>query len=311
MIISKYLVRTLFFFLAAVFTLGFDSGSRNAYKDHREKDANEKDTLAKSLLWRISGKKISRPSYLFGTMHVLCAEDARLSDSLKMAIRQTDLIYFEINLDDIMGMMQSLKYMRMLDNQKLSDLLDSSDYRKVKSYFEKQGSILPFSMLERFKPLLISSLIEENGLDCNTTNGMELVIQKEAHQLSKKILGLETAAFQAGLFDSIPYEQQAKDLVNYIDSMDFYKKTTKELVDVYRAQDLDRIDELTKTGDAGMTNYIDLLLWGRNRKWVDSLQPILASKSVLIAVGAGHLPGDKGLIRLLQKAGYILTPVKR
>ena len=273
-------------------------------------ESNPSDSLSNTLLWKISGKNLQRPSYLFGTMHVLCEQDAHLSDSLKSVISRCDEVFFEINLDDMMGMVQSLKYMRMMDNRKLSDLLDSGDYHKVRNYFDRQGSILPFTMLERFKPLLISSLIEEDGLDCKVTNGMELVIQKEAHQRAKKINGLETAEFQASLFDSIPYEQQAKDLVNYIDSMDYYKKSTLQLVEVYRNQDLDKIDSLTRAGEAGMSNYIDLLLFGRNRKWVDSLQNILPSRSVLVAVGAGHLPGEQGLISLLRKKGYVVSPVR-
>ena len=263
-----------------------------------------------TLLWKISGNHIAQPSYLFGTMHLLCAADAKLSDSLKYVIRFCDEIYFEINLDDMTGMIQSLKYMRMNNDKKLSDLLNENDYQKVKTYFDKQGSLLPFSMLERFKPLLISSLIEESGLDCTATNGMELVIQREAHVQSKKIRGLETAEFQAGLFDSIPYEQQARDLVNYIDSSESYKKNTRALVETYRQQDLDKIDELTRTTDAGMTNYLDLLLYQRNRKWADSLNVLLGSRPLLIAVGAGHLPGDQGLINLLKKKGFELTPVK-
>ena len=82
---------------------------------------------------------------------------------------------------------------------------------------------------------------------------------------------METAEFQAGLFDSIPYEKQAQDLVNYIDSMSIYKKMTTDLADVYRRQDLAKIEELTVTGDATMSNYLDLLLYGRNRRWTDSL----------------------------------------
>jgi len=169
---------------------------------------------------------------------------------------------------------------------------------------------LPFSMLERFKPLLISSIIEENDLDCQTTNGMELVIMKEAKSDQKKINGLETAEFQAGLFDSIPYEKQAKDLVNYIDSVSIYKKMTTDLADVYRKQDLSKIEELTITGDAAISNYLDLLLYGRNRRWVTQSDSLMHEKSLLIAVGAGHLPGDQGVINLLRKKGYTLTPVK-
>ncbi|MBS1600073.1 MAG: TraB/GumN family protein [Bacteroidetes bacterium] len=273
--------------------------------------SQNRNALPNTLLWKIAGKDIKKPSYLFGTMHILCAEDAVLSDSLKAVIHNCEDIYFEIDLGDFSGMLNSMKYMRMNDSKKLSDLLSEQDYNKVKSYFENHGgAVLPFSMLERFKPLLISSLIEENDLDCKTTNGMELVIMKEARSDQKKINGLETAEFQAGLFDSIPYEKQARDLVNYIDSVAIYKKMTKDLAAVYHNQDLGKIEELTVTGDATISNYLDLLLYGRNRKWVTILDSLVQKKSLLIAVGAGHLPGEQGVINLLRKKGYEVTPVK-
>ena len=85
---------------------------------------------------------------------------------------------------------------------------------------------------------------------------------------------------------------------------------TTDLADVYRKQDLSKIEELTVTGDATVSNYLDLLLYGRNRRWADSLTSLMREKSLLIAVGAGHLPGDQGVINLLRKKGYVLTPVK-
>jgi len=265
---------------------------------------------AHTLLWKISGKGLARPSYLFGTMHVLCAEDAQLSESLKSVISNCDEVYFEIKLDDMGDLMGAMKYMRMNDSKKLSDLMTSEEYQKVKHYFAQHASMLPFGMLERFKPLLISSLIEEEGLACKTTNGMELMIMKETSPVNKPIKGLETMEFQAGLFDSIPYEKQARDLLNYIDSADEYKKMTLQLAEVYRNQDLDKIDELSKKGDPGMDGYMDLLLYDRNRKWAKALAPLLRGKSLLIAVGAAHLPGDQGVINLLRKAGYTVTPMK-
>jgi uncharacterized protein YbaP (TraB family) len=266
-------------------------------------------TTPHTLLWRISGKKITHPSYLFGTMHVLCSKDAALSDSLKAAIGRCDEIYFEINLSDMAGMLNSMKFMRMNDSKKLSDLLKPEEYTRVKEYFTKHSSMLPFSLLERFKPMLISGLVEEQALDCETTDGMELMIMKEAHH-NKPVNGLETAEFQAGLFDSIPYETQAKELVNYIDSSEENKQMTQKLVQLYNHQDLDGIDELSRKEDGGMSGYMDMLLYARNRKWAKNLDGLLGKKSLLIAVGAAHLPGSGGVIDLLRKAGYTVEPVK-
>ena len=265
-----------------------------------------------TLLWRISGKGLTRPSYLFGTMHILCASDARLTDSLKAVIAACDEVYFEINLSDMSDMLNSIKYMRMNDSKKLSDLLKPDEYARVKDYFARHSSLLPFSMLERFKPMLISGLIEEQGLDCQTTDGMELMIMQQLRSDSEKkpVNGLETAAFQAGLFDSIPYEQQGKELVNYIDSADENKKATRQLAELYVHQDLDSIGQLSDKDDPGMSGYMDLLLYNRNRKWARELDTLLPGKSLLIAVGAAHLPGKEGVIELLRREGYTVDPVK-
>jgi hypothetical protein len=266
--------------------------------------------LANTLLWQISGNGITKPSFLFGTMHILCSGDAMLSDSMKQVIKKADEVYFEIDISDMKGMMNSMRYMRMNDNKRLSDLLDSADYRKLKAYFEKHSPILPFSMLERFKPLFISSMMEEEDLDCKTTDGMEMIIMQEAKTQNKKINGLETAEFQAGLFDSIPYEKQALSLMNYVDSAEDYKKMTDTLTTAYKQQDLRKIDELTSKDDPSMNDYMDLLLYGRNRNWVEKMKDLIKEKSLLFAVGAGHLPGEQGLINMLRKKGYTLTPLK-
>jgi uncharacterized protein YbaP (TraB family) len=221
-----------------------------------------------------------------------------------------DQVYFEIDLSDMTGMLGAMRYMRMNDSKKLSDLLDAADYEKVKNYFSAHSTMLPFGMLERFKPMLISSIIEENNMNCKTTDGMELMIMKEARQYSKSFKGLETAEFQAGLFDSIPYEKQAKDLVNSIDSMDDNKKMTLQLTTVYKQQDLDQIDALSRKDDGVMSGYMDLLLYDRNRKWAKNLDTLFPRQSLLIAVGAAHLPGDQGVISLLRKVGYTVEPVK-
>jgi uncharacterized protein YbaP (TraB family) len=263
-----------------------------------------------TLLWKVYGKNLAKPSYLFGTMHILCADDAQLSDGLKNVISSCDEIYFEIDLSDMKGMINSLKYLRMNDETKLSDLLNADDYSKVKSYFSKHASMLPFGMLERFKPLLISSIIEEQDMGCKTTDGMEMEIMKNANTVNKKINGLETVEFQARLFDSIPYKRQAHDLVSYIDSIDQYSKSMDTLMKVYKEQDLNKIDELSRTGDITVSDYIDLLLNGRNRNWVKQMDTLMPAKSLLFAVGAAHLPGESGVITLLRKNGYTVTPMK-
>ena len=262
-----------------------------------------------TLLYEISGKGLVEPSYLFGTMHILCADDAKLSPAMKNIIRETGQVYFEIDMDNLQEMMGAIQYLRMNDGKQLSDFLTDVEYDRVKKYFEKNKTMLPFSMMNRFKPYFISSLIGEQMMTCEKKNGMETLIMSESRQYKKEIRGLETTKFQAGIFDSIPYDKQAKDLVNYIDSIDNYREITEQLVDVYRDQNLQQLDSLMHKSDPGMEQYMDLLLYDRNKNWVRQMPAIMSAKSTLFAVGAGHLPGEQGVIKLLSKAGYKVTPV--
>jgi uncharacterized protein YbaP (TraB family) len=141
-------------------------------------------------------------------------------------------------------------------------------------------------------------------------NGMEELIMRESRQYNKEIKGLETTEFQASIFDSIPYKKQAKDLVTYIDSIESYKQVTKEMIEVYRKQDLEQMDSLMNKSDPGMEDYMDLLLFGRNRHWVAQMPALMKENSLLFAVGAGHLPGEQGVINLLRKKGYKVTPMQ-
>jgi uncharacterized protein YbaP (TraB family) len=265
-----------------------------------------------TLLWKISGNGLGKPSYLFGTIHMLCAGDAALSDHMKSIIRKADEVYFEVDLDNFIEMLAMMTKMKMKGDTTLKDLLTKEDYEKVKAYFESKGSILPFSMLETYKPILALSTLEESSMECETTAMMEQVIMQEAKENDKKVKGLETMSYQAGVLDSIPYKLQAEQLVSYIEDAGKKKEDTEldEMMKAYKSQDLEKLEALMMKSDIEMGNFTDLLLYNRNRNWVAKLRDLMPQKSLLVAVGAGHLPGEKGVINLLRKAGYTVTPME-
>src|SRR6266496_2785825 len=274
----------------------------------QEKNKNQFNTL----LWQISGNGLQRPSYLFGTIHLICSGDAVLSDSLKKAIQGSDAVYFEVDMDNLFEMLGVVRKMKMRDDTTLADLLDKADYEKVKKYFEDKGTLLPFSILETYKPLLAASMLMETGSECESPEAMEEVIMKEAKNYSKNVNGLETMSYQMSIFDTIPYKMQAMQLVKYVDDADKGQTDNKEydkLVQAYKDQDLSKLEELTKSTDMGISNFTDILLYNRNANWVEKLKTILPDRSVVVAVGAGHLPGERGVINLLRKAGYTVKPI--
>ena len=266
-----------------------------------------------TLLWKISGNGLKNPSYLFGTIHMICAEDALLSDNMKKAIKGVDEVYFEVDMDNLFEMIGAIPKMKMIGDTTLKDLLNEQDYKKVKTYFEVNGSMLPFSMLETYKPMLAASTLEQSTMPCDNTTALEQVIMKEAKEYSKKIKGLETMAYQAGVLDSIPYKLQADHLVSYIDKSNKGEDDDtelKEMFKAYKSQDLNKLEKMLIETDAGMSGFTDILLFHRNQNWVEKLKSLLPEKSLLIAVGAGHLPGEKGVINLLRKEGFKVTPLE-
>ncbi len=301
-------VKSCFISIFILFGIGI-TGTKAQSKPRSKKTTVKSPAQVRTLLWEISGNGLSRPSYVFGTMHVLCAEDAKLSPNMKKALQESVRVYLEIDMDDREQMMSSLKYFRMNDGVKLQDLLTTAEYKRIDSALKKSKSPMPLSMVSRFKPMLIASMLGEQFMDCAKKNGMEMVIMEEAKLLEKEIRGLETIAYQAGLFDSIPYAKQAKDLLQYIDSAETYKKTTMELVKVYKAQDLAKMDSLTRKSDPGMESFMDLLLYRRNRNWVQQMPVLMREGTMLFAVGAGHLPGQEGVLQLLRDKGFVVKPI--
>ncbi len=288
-----------------------------SYSQHAgKKDANQKKlhktpvAQAKTLLWQISGNGLSEPSYLFGTIHIMCANDAVVSPELNAVVTKAKDIYLELDMDDMQQMAGALKFLRMNDGMKLSDLLSEEEFKRLETYFKTHKSVMPFSMMNRFKPYFISSLVGEDFMDCPTKKGMEQAIMDKAKTGNKEIKGLETLEFQAGIFDSIPYAKQAKDLINYIDSAASYGNVMAEMLQVYKAQDIEAMQALTARSDPGMESYMDLLLYSRNRNWVKQLPAIMSNGTHLFAVGAGHLGGEQGLLNLLRQQGYTVTPMK-
>lgn len=264
-----------------------------------------------TLLWRISGKGLDKPSYLFGTIHMLCSDDAVLSANMKKAIRTADEVYLEVDMDDLAELFGVMTKMKMNGDTTLQDLLSKEDYELVKEYFETRQSLLPFSMLETFKPILAASTLEQANLPCDATAAMEQIIMQEASSQQKEIKGLESMGYQAGMLDSIPYKYQAEQLVHYIKNAG--KSDDNELKDMlkaYNEQDLAKLEAMLMKSDAGIASFTDILLYNRNRNWVKKLTGLMPGKSLVIAVGAGHLPGDQGVINLLRKEGYSVEPLE-
>ena len=261
-----------------------------------------------TLLWQVSGKNIKQPSFLFGTFHLLCKEDIHFSEPLVTAIKASHEIYMELDMDDPSALFGGLAFINMKDGKNLRELYSASDYIKIERYF-KDTLHIPLGMFQKIKPYFLVAMLYPRMMNCSTPSGVEEELIKIAKDNKKEIQGFETVAFQASVFDSIPYAWQAKELMKNIDSFQFYKKQLDTMVMAYSHQQIDQMTAELGKSEFGSNAYEDLLLTNRNLNWLAKLKTIMVGESVFVAVGAGHLLGEKGMIRLLQKEGYNVEPV--
>ena len=265
--------------------------------------------LEKSLLWEISGKGISKPSYLFGTIHLICPKDFSLSDPLKKAISKTEQLALEIDMDDpgLMGAMT--KTMFMTGGKTLKGIFTETDYSRLQRFY--QDSIgMDITTFDRAKPFVLMGPLFNKVLDCQPQS-YEMELMSLANKQNSEVIGLETIEEQMAIFDTVPYTQQAKMLISIIDSLPNAKTEFHKLVELYKKQDLDALNTLSMKSEFGMDSQNEVMLFQRNKAWIDRIAKMITKKSTFIAVGAAHLGGERGVIALLRKEGYIVRAVAK
>ena len=277
-----------------------------------QQDASQ---LPQALLWKIEGKDLKEPSYLFGTIHMINADDYFLPAGLEDAFADCDEVMFEIDLNemsDMGSMMGLLMNLMMKDGMTLEKLLSPEEYREVSDYFEEMG--LPMFMMGKVKPMFLAMIAEVNmdpaSMNSDEMKSYEMELFDRANQEGKKVGGLETMAYQMSLFDSIPYREQAEILLDAVRGASPESDMFDQTVELYKQQNIEAmVTMISESGGNETTDYESILLHNRNYNWIPVIVKKMKSGPVFFAVGAGHLGGKEGVIRLLMKEGYQLDPV--
>lgn len=278
------------------------------------KTASKIPTTENALLWKITKKGVEKESFLFGTIHIIEEEDYFLPKQTLTSFDKADRVIFEINMEDMTdmsAMMSIIPKTFMNDGVTLGDLLGEEDYTLVKKHFEDMG--LPMFMLEKMKPMFLSVFAGGGGLDPqDLMNGSMKSYETELFEMGKAqgktFAGLETIDFQISVFDSIPYKDQAQMLLESIKAGDTGNDEFKETVAIYKKQDLAAMVGMIDENEQ-YSNYEDILLTKRNKAWIPQIIKAMEEKSNFFAVGAAHLGGQNGVVYLLRKEGYTLTPL--
>lgn len=259
-----------------------------------------------SLLWEISGNGLSKPSYLFGTIHMICKDDYFMSDAVKQKFALSQNIFLEMDMDDPKMQMTMMKLATLPAGQNLKKIF-GNDYPMVDSFFKAKAG-MGLAVFNGFKPMMVMSLLYLKMLPCEKTESYETNFMTMAKEQKKDIKGLETIEDQMQVFDNIPDSVEAANIVKMIKDYDAQVKQFTEMVNVYKQQNINKLYSSVSSSPDLMEAQDDLLK-NRNANWIPVIEKAMKEGQSFFAVGAAHLGGDIGVIELLRKAGYKVKPV--
>jgi len=260
----------------------------------------------KGLLWKISGRNIRQATYLYGTLHLFDTSQYLLPAPVFARLKLVHQVYFELDFGKIntAEMMHSLW---ITDSTKfLNKALDTGSLRKLKNLVSASPVLKALGpKIFQLKPFYVAAFLMAGEHSIS----LDLELYKAALARDIPVGGIETMAEQLNAIDAIPVSAQAKML---IDMLKTYRSSTDlitEMTGIYVKQDLESLLEDLNKEMPMDASFNTVLVNNRNLVMAGRIEKLAGQRSMLIAVGAGHLGGKKGLIDLLRAKGYTLTPV--
>lgn len=274
------------------------------------------------LLWKVSGNGLGRPSYIFGTHHMAPASMIDQIAGMNAAIDGCDIVVGEIEKDSLMSQESQMKmagFMIAPVDSTLDKLYTPDEYAEVEKVFNKYFGAMgvKLAQMKSLKPNAISTQLQTMqaikyfpNFDAN--NLIDMAVQERANEAGRPSLGLETLQEQIDLLFNAPMTEQAKSLLEACRQDEFFQVQSSALAEAYMHQDLDKLMQVmtdaTMGGDS--EEAMEALIYSRNRNWAEKLEKMMPERACLVCVGAGHLPGAKGLLQLLRDKGYTVEPFK-
>ena len=264
-----------------------------------------------ALLWKVSGKGLTKPSYLFGTYHFLSNGFIDTMPAVKLAYKSSEAVVGELLIDStLQGPMMEAA---VLKGTTLKKVLPDTLYAKASDWF-KQEAGLDMSNLDQLNPLTVMTAamaITQQKYYPNKKGEVQLdtYFQDAAKKDGKKVMGLETIHDQINaLYNQLTMERQLILLNETFKEKDALKDMIAIMNKAYISQQMSDLQELMY-GSSYKPEEMKVLLDDRNNKWMQQLPGLMKEQSLFIAVGALHLVGDAGLVNQLRNNGYTVTPV--
>lgn len=274
------------------------------------------------LLWKVSGNGAKGESYLLGTHHLAPISMLDSITGFNPAIEAVEAVGGEIDMADQAAQTQLMvQYMMAPADSTLSKLLTPEQADSVMKVMVKYMG--PGASIDAIGPLKPAAVATQLALmetlatmppevTQAVMSGQQLdsQVQTLGRAAGKDIVAMESVEQQLQLLFGSPLSKQAEDLMDGVKQILEGKtvESARKLTEAYMNQDLAAIEKQVFHSEDSDPEELKRLLTDRNSEWAVKLAEILPQKTLLLAVGCGHLPGPEGLIEQLRKAGYTVEP---
>jgi uncharacterized protein YbaP (TraB family) len=270
-------------------------------------------SLQAQLLWKISGNGLEKPSFLFGTHHLIEKSQISKIDSVFFVCSQADVLVGEIDNTDPYYQTKVMKG-SLMNGLNISNLVSPADYAMLDTEFmgvmgsgmDKMGQMKPMMLDALYTVFLYMKVYKID----HQPESIDETFEKYAKAHGKAIVPLENIEDQIVAFlNTIPLKRQAQILVGDVKNMQKNLDQLKQLNALYLSGDLDKMYEMYKKDNTMTPEELKPILEDRTAKWMKQLPVMMKTQSCFITVGLLHLAGDAGLIAQLRKAGFSVEPV--
>ena len=263
-----------------------------------------------ALLWEVRSKDGKTTSYVYGTMHLMDAKLFYFPKKLEKLLLKSDVLCMEIaNLNDP-DLSPDALFLK--NDETLADYFSVAQMDSIYRWAEKALLMNKEQFNTNFnkaKPFLLMQFLLQSSLPENSKS-----YEKEFENLAIKnkisISGLESVMEQLNLFTSFSKNEQTEMVMSSLRDEAKAKSSFEQMQQIYLTQNIDELYSfIKKESDSPIANS-RVFLENRNQNWIPQMEKMMENKSVFFAVGAAHLAGPEGVIELLIKKGYTLTPIK-
>ncbi|NNE22244.1 MAG: TraB/GumN family protein [Rhizobiales bacterium] len=283
-----------------------------------------KSPNGEAMLWKIEGNGAAEPSYLLGTIHMTDERVAKLSEPVREIFKTVKKVALEIaNIGDKQAMQAELGKrpdLMVLKGGSLWDYVKPEMKDIIAGQLEQVG--IPQAVAGRLQPWLPAMTLAVSLCEAQRNQAGHLVLDQALEAYAKaqgaQVIGLESAIEQFAIMSSMPLESQAIFLIDAARMRDQVNDLNETMIQAYLDRKVTWFIPLSKaiakkkqTDDqkAAEADFLSALIDRRNANMAVRAEAMLKTGNALIAVGALHLPGDKGLVALFRKQGFTVTAV--